>query len=94
MKNPHGVEPTRYMKKKEIKTVNANYSFFGPTFDISEKLLLINEKCDDEVNYINNNGNKGYECHPEYKSSLFVNTNEPEKENIFAVLDYEVFAHE
>lgn len=40
-----------------------------------------------------NDGIHGYECHPEYKFSLFVNTAGPNKENLFSVLDYEVYTH-
>ena len=40
---------------------------------------------------IDNNGTRGYECHPQYKSSLFVNTAGPDERNIFSALDYEVF---
>ena len=34
-----------------------------------------------------------YECHPEYKSSLFVGTDGPDYRNFFTVLDYEVYTH-
>ena len=40
---------------------------------------------------IDNDGEHAYECHPEYKSSLFVNTAGSDKANKFSVLDYEVF---
>ena len=38
-----------------------------------------------------NDGIHSYECHPEYKSSLFVNTAGPNEKNCFSVLDYEVY---
>ena len=41
--------------------------------------------------YIDNDGRRGYNCHPQYKSSLFVNTDEANEKNNFSVLDYEVF---
>ena len=41
--------------------------------------------------WINNNSTKGYECHPKYKSSLYVNTATPDERNYFSVLDYEVY---
>ena len=41
--------------------------------------------------FIQNDGKGGYECHPEYKSSLFVNTAGPNEKNCFSVLDYEVY---
>ena len=49
--------------------------------------------CNKSINEINNNGTNGYECHPEYKSSLFVNTAGPDEENRFRVLDYEVYTY-
>ena len=41
--------------------------------------------------FVANNGTHGYECHPQYKSSLFVNTAEADERNYFSVLDYEVY---
>ena len=89
MKNPHGVEPTRFMKRKESEYAIRCNSYYGPIFgnpDISIGYYCFNS-C-----YIDNNGTRGYECHPEYKSSLFVNTAGPDECNRFSVLDYEVFA--
>ncbi len=43
------------------------------------------------ISSICNDGTRGYECHPEYKSSLFVNTNGPNEKNTFTILEYEVF---
>ena len=40
---------------------------------------------------INNNVIGRFISHPQYKSSLFVNTDKPENRNSFTVLDYEVF---
>ena len=40
---------------------------------------------------INNDDTNGYECDPDYKCSLFVNTAGPDDTNYFSVLDYEVF---
>ncbi len=88
MKNPHGVEPTRFMKREESKYAIYCDRNRGPTFiDIH-----INDNCN-IVNscFINNDGTRGYECNPEYKSSLFVNTGRPDEENNFTVLDYEVY---
>ena len=42
---------------------------------------------------IDNDGEGAYECHPEYKSSLFVNTAGPNEKNYFFVIDYEVYTH-
>ena len=91
LKNPHGVEPTRLMKKEE-----SEYAIFcipnnGPIF--GDFVLCIDDIITEENRYyIGNNGEGGYECHPEYKSSLFVNTAGPNEENLFSVLDYEVFS--
>ena len=97
MKNPHGVEPTRYMKERnnvdfQCDTLYNRRNLYN--FHLSSDLeniddIFINEKkC-----MIRNDGKHGYECHPEYKSSLFVNTAGPDEENKFTVLDYEVYIH-
>ena len=91
MKNPHRVEPTRYMKRKGSKyAIGCDYDD-GPRFgndDISD--IYIGDYCNEEYHCsIHNNGTKGYECHPKYKSSLFVNTAGPEEKNHFSVFDYE-----
>ncbi len=88
MKNAHGVEPTRYMKRKESKYAIECYSKYGPIFGDD---IYIDNYCNNRHCKINNDGTKGYECHPEYKSSLFVNTAGPDEENKLAVLDYEVY---
>ncbi len=89
MKNPHGVEPTRYMKRKESKETIECVSNYGPRFSDD---ICISDNCNEESScWIDNDGKGGYECHPEYKSSLFVNTAGPDEENYFSVLDYEVF---
>ena len=41
--------------------------------------------------YIKNDGQHGYNCHPQHKSTLFVQTAGPNEENKFTVSDYEVF---
>ena len=54
--------------------------------------IYINENCNSSNNCsTNNDGTKGYECHPQYKKSLFVNTDGPDNRNAFNVLDYEVY---
>ena len=88
MKNAHGVEPTRYMKRKESEHAIQCYPNYGPIFGDD---IYIDNYCNNRHCKINNDGTKGYECHPEYKSSLFVNTAGPDEENKLAVLDYEVY---
>ena len=65
---------------------------YGPRFGYD---IHIDDNCNRKNScWINNNGKEGYECHPEYKKSLFVNSAEPDKKNLFSVLDYEVFTHD
>ena len=96
MKNPHGVEPTRYMKRKESEyAINCDPDY-GPIYCGSDGYydICIADNCNEEVScFIANDGTKGYECHPQYKKSLFVNTDGPDNGNVFNVLDYEVFTH-
>ena len=54
--------------------------------------ICIRDNCNREDScYIHNDGTRGYDCHPQYKSSLFVNTAGPDDNNYFSVSDYEVF---
>ncbi len=87
MKNPHGVEPTRYRKRKESEYAIACYTINGPSF--SDDIGIRGSFVDNS--FIHNDGTNSYECHPEYKSSLFVNTAGPDEKNKFSVLDYEVY---
>ena len=90
MKNPHGVEPTRFMKRNGSKCAIGCNRWSGPIFDE----IFIRYKCNKENScYIHNDGKHAYKCHPEYKSSLFVNTAGPDEENNFSLLDYEVYTH-
>ncbi len=66
------------------------YSSSGPIFDND---ISIGSNCNREAScYIHNNGDGGYECHPEHKCSLFVNTARANRSNTFSVLDYEVYS--
>ena len=54
--------------------------------------IYIEDNCSRPNNcWMCNNGAGGYKCHPQYKSSLYVNTAEHNQRNYFSVLDYEVF---
>ena len=76
------------MKRQESKwAINCNPEY-GPIFG-GDILLAINNKLSRCSIY--NSGERGYECHTEYKSSLFVNTAGPDEMNKFSVLDYEVY---
>ena len=108
MKNPYGVEPTRFMKRKESSSAIGCFCFphfKGPIFGSQQRErrgnvsyisinndLYIDDSCNKEQQcYIHNDGTGGYECHPQYKSSLFVDTAGFDEDNYFSVLDYEVF---
>ena len=95
MKNPHGVEPTRYMKKEESKYAIGCDSDCGPKFSNGRGCdICIRDHCNRENSCsIDNDGTHAYGCHPKYKSSLFVNTAVPNEGNEFSVLDYEVYTH-
>ena len=83
MKNPHGVEPTRFMKRKESDYAIQCFSPCGPMFNHD---IYINDHCYREDScFIHNDGTEGYECHHEHKKSLFVNS------MCFSVWDYEVY---
>ena len=91
------------MKREEIEYAIICWGDCGPIFygqDCSYQTISIGNNCNEEDScYIWNNGFGGYDCHPQYKSSLYVNTNEyneKDDENIihFSVLDYEVFTPE
>ena len=90
MKNAHGVEPTRFMKRIESNwAINCNPKY-GPIFGADILMFTHNNL---SYYFISNDGTHGYECHPEYKSSLFVNTAGPDEKNNFSLLDYEVYTH-
>ena len=82
--------PTKYMKKNDTHTAIYCHPNYGPFF--WEDVLVISDKGDKEKCWTNNNC-RSYECDPEYKRSLFVNTSSSNHTNDFNILDYEVFAH-
>ena len=78
-------------KNDDMKSITYDSSF-GPIFGKED--IYISYKCNKEDScYIYNDGTRGYDCHHEYKASLFVNTSGPDRPNYFTVLDYEVYAH-
>ena len=78
------------MKRKESNYAIECYSDCGPIFGNDD--ICIGNNCYEETSYwIDNDGERGYECHPVYKKSLFVNTDGPDVRNYFTILDYEVF---
>ncbi len=88
MKNPYGVEPTRFMKRKESRYAIRCDPDHGPLFG-ADILMWIRNKL--SLCSIYNYGKGGYGCHPEHRSSLFVNTAGPDEENKYILLDYEVY---
>ena len=93
MKNPHGVEPTRFMKKKNSeRAINCDPDrgpIFGHGYDIG-----IRDNCNRDGGWTcYGNSCSSYECNNSLKQSLFVNTAGPDKRNDFSVLDYEVYTH-
>ena len=92
MKNAHGVEPTRYMKRKKSEYAIYCDTYDGPRFGNNYNDIYISARCNVKDScYIENDGTHGYECHPQCRSSLFVNTAGPDRNNYFSVFDYEVF---
>ncbi len=90
LKNPHGVEPTRYMKRQKSRYAIKCDPDYGPVFGAD---IFINDGCDKENSCsIYNDGSRGYECDPQHKKALFVNTAGPDKRNKFSVVDYEVYS--
>ena len=94
LKNAHGVEPTRFMKKKESKTAIRCLPNYGPIFGNNYGDITIVDNCTKESScWITGPSNFQYNCHPQYQSSLYVNTSGPDNKNSFSVLDYEVYTH-
>ena len=81
------------MKRKKCPLAICCNPEWGPTFgNILNFDIGIWGDCNIESNcFIDNCAAKAYECHPQYKSSLFVNTAGPEEKNFFSVLDLEVY---
>ena len=89
MKNPHGLEPTRFMKKKNSERAIHCYPYYGPIFG---RDIYIHANCNKNGGWTcYGNSDSSYECNNSLKQSLFVNTAGPDKQNDFSVLDYEVY---
>ena len=98
MKNPHGVEPTRFMKSKKDDAFailcEPNY---GPVFggygdNENDYSMYIYNRCNKKNGCsIGNNGTLGFKSHHHHKKSLFVDTAEHNEMNYFSLLDYEVY---
>ena len=94
MKNPCRVEPTRFMKKEDSQYAIECNPYYGPIFGYYGSDICIDGKCNKEYScHIDNDGTNAYKCHPRFKKSLYVDTDEPDETNFFTVLDYEVYTH-
>ena len=93
MKNPHGIEPSKFMKKKDSNIAIYCGTGYGPIFGSGHDIWIYNN-CNDNGGYTNfGYGNGSYECNSDLTSSLFVNTAGPDQTNYFKVSDYEVFTY-
>ena len=81
------------MKRKESKYAIKCSPNCGPMFCGYGSDLVISDNCNCNNRSHTYNDGRGYDCHPVYKNSLFVNTNDSDKSNHFIVSDYEVFAY-
>ena len=75
MKNPHGVEPTRFMKRKESEDAILCDPEFFPIFG-NENDDDIYFRCNEYYcgSIIVNNCTQAYDCDPKYKSLLFTDS--------------------
>ena len=96
LKNPHGVGPMKLKQKENHKYYIICDPNYGPIFRGNDgRDICIGDNCKREKSCsIDNDGKYGYKCHTKLKKSLFVDTNDPDKTNYFAVSDYEVFTHD
>ena len=94
MKNLHGIEPSKFMKKKDNNRAICCDPRDGPIFG-SCCDICIHDNCN------NNDGGwtiygysaSSFKYSSPLKSSLFVNTAGPNEKNYFKVSDYEVFTY-
>ena len=93
MKNPHGLEPTRYMKKKNSNSAIKCNPDRGPIFGYGRDIGICDNCNRDGGLTCYGNSCSSYECTNSLKQSLFVGTAGPDEQNDFSVLDYEVYTH-
>ncbi len=80
------------MKKEGSKEAIDCLPNWGPIFGNNYGDIRIDDKCNEEDScWIGEPVYFQYDSHPEYKSSLYVNTDDPDNDNYFSVLDYEVY---
>ena len=97
LKNPHGIIPTKYKKKYDSPYSHYCDPKYGPFFiggNFQCADLAIIDLCNQEYScWTQNTGESGFTCQLGFGASLFVNTNDSNKPNMFSVLDYEVYTH-
>ena len=93
MKNRHGREPSKFMKKKDNNRAILCNPSCGPIFGYGCDIGIY-DNCNDKGGWTCYGDSAGsYECKSPLKRSLFVNTAGPDKINWFKVSDYEVFTY-
>ena len=94
MKNPHGVEPTQYMKKKDSEGAIYCDPENGPIFGKNKEsadIYISDICCKEDSCHVNNEYEYEYSCNNKNNSSLYMKTNKSDEKIDFSVLDYEVF---
>ena len=92
MKNLHGIEPSKFMKKNDGKRAIYCGPSYGPIFGSGTDIGIC-DNCNRDKGGWTNYGNGSYECSSLLKRSLFVSTAKPDECNYFKVSDYEVFTY-
>ena len=92
LKNPFDTPPIRFNKQSGYQTYIECYANYGPTFGNSMQYsLYIDDECTKpNKNFVFLTNGSPFEYEPRLKSSIFVNSNAPDKKNYFTVSDYEV----
>ena len=94
MKNRHGIEPSKFMKKKNNNRAIRCNPYCGPIFGNGYDICIRDDCNRDEKGWTcYGNSASSYECNSPLKNSLFVNTAGPDEYNYFKVSDYEVFTY-
>ena len=92
LKNLHGIEPSKFMKKKDNNKAIACGPRYGPVFGYGNDICIY-DNCNNEQGGWTCYGVGSYECNNSLKCSLFVKTAGPDQKNFFKVSDYEVFTY-
>lgn len=92
LKNPNGIIPTVFKQSPyHITGITCNKNK-GPIFGRENYNLFIDDNCNlDITSYIGETNTFEYTINNDYGSSIFVNSNKPNKQNYFSILDYEIY---